>query len=137
MKLVPLAGLAALLAVGAGSAALAQSQYEPYNDMSNYNAPPNYPPGDNPNVEAYRNYQDQRSVYDNQVDAYARQSDTYDDQRGAYDQNAATYRADRRAYQRRLRAYERARADYDAEYGPGAYERYYAVPVDPDYDGPN
>ena len=121
MKLIPLAGLAAVIALGAGSAALAQSQPDP-----------NYSPGDNPNVQAERNYQDQRSVYDSQVDANAEQREDYAGQRGAYDQNAAAYRADRRAYQRRLRDYDRARADYDAQYGPGAYERYYAEPVDPD-----
>jgi len=136
MKLAPLAGLAALIAVGAGSAALAQSQYDP-NDQAPGYAPNNYPPGDNPNVQAYRNYQGQRNVYDNQVDAYANQRDAYDNQRGAYDQNAAGYRSDRRAYQRQMRDYERARADYDAQYGPGAYERYYAAPIDRDYDGPD
>jgi len=121
MKRIPLAGLTVLLALGAGSVALARSQPDP-----------NYSPGDNPNVQADRNYQDQRSVYDNQVDANAQQRDDYAGQRGAYDQNVAGYHADRRAYQRRLRDYDRARADYDAQYGPGAYERYYPAPVDPD-----
>ncbi len=121
MKLIPLAGLAVLLAVGASSAALAQGQPDP-----------NYAPGDNPNVQADRNYQDQRNAYDSQVDANAQQRDDYDAQRGAYDQNNAAYHADRRAFQRRLREYDRARADYDAQYGPGAYERYYPAPVDPD-----
>ena len=110
MKLIPLVGLAALMAAGAGSAALAQGQYAPY---------------ENPNVQAYRDYQTQRNVYDNQADAYARQ-------REAYDRNAADYGAERRAYERRLRAYERARAMYDAEYGPGAYEYYYRAPIPPD-----
>lgn len=121
MTRIPLAGLAVLLALGASSTALAQGQPDP-----------NYAPGDNPNVQSEQNYQDQRSVYDGQVDANARQRDDYADQRGAYDQNTAAYRADRRAYQRRLHEYDRARADYDAQYGPGAYERYYPSPVDPD-----
>ncbi|MHB8530861.1 MAG: hypothetical protein ACYC8V_15285, partial [Caulobacteraceae bacterium] len=39
------------------------------------------------------------------------------------------YEARRRAYQFQLRAYEQARRDYDAQYGVGAYERFYAAPV--------
>jgi hypothetical protein len=118
MKLMPIAGLAALIVAGAGSAALAQSD-------------PNYPSGYNPNVQADQNYQAQKNAYDSQMDATARAQDDYAQQRGAYDQNAADYQAERRAYKHRLREYERARADYDALYGPGAYERVYPVPVAP------
>jgi hypothetical protein len=121
MKLIPLAGLAALLVAGAGSAALAQSQSDP-----------NYAPGQNPNVQADQNYQAQKNAYDNQADAAARAQGDYAQQRDAYDQNSAAYQAARRDYRRRLHEYERARADYDALYGPGAYERYHAAPFDPD-----
>jgi hypothetical protein len=31
-------------------------------------------------------------------------------------------------YQHQLRVYEHARRDYDMQFGPGAYERYYAAP---------
>jgi len=117
MKLIPVVGLAALISASAGSAALAQG--------ARY-------PNENPNVEAYRDYQAQRDAYGDQVDAYARQRDDYAEQRDAYEQNAVDYRAERRAYERRLRAYEWAREAYDARYGPGAYEHYYRAPMAPD-----
>lgn len=116
MKLIPIVGLAALIAASAGSAALAQG--------ARY-------PDENPNVEAYRDYQAQRGAYDDQVDAYARQRDDYAQQRDDYQQNAADYRAERRAYERRLRDYEWAREAYDAKYGPGAYEYYHRAPAAP------
>src|SRR5258708_6648979 len=109
MRLAALAGLTALIAASAGSAVLAQDQYGADN---------------NPNVTAYRAWQQQRSAYDYQQDAYASAEQ-------AYEGRAANYRAERRAYEQRLWRYQQARDAYDAEYGPGAYERYYAVPIAP------
>jgi hypothetical protein len=141
MKLMPLAGLAALIVAGAGSAALARGQPDPNNYPPSAYPPNSYAPNgyapdsqgawQNPNVQADRNYQDQRNAYDNQADAAAQAHDQYNQQRDSYDQNASAYRADRRDYKRRLHEYERARADYDALYGPGAYEHYYPAPVEP------
>jgi hypothetical protein len=109
MRPSALTALAALIAAGVGSAVLAQDQY-------GYDQ--------NPNVQAYRQEQEQRSVYDYQQDAYARARDTYA-------QRSADYQAERSAYEHRLARYQRARAAYDAQYGPGAYERFYPVPPPP------
>ncbi|MEO8813085.1 MAG: hypothetical protein ABI376_09275 [Caulobacteraceae bacterium] len=118
MKPIAMAALAAVIAAGAGTAALAQYRDDP-------DATAGVDANSNPNVEAYREYQDQRGVYDDQRDVYARQ-------RGAYDDKAMDYRTQRRDYEQRLRDYDRARADYDREYGPDAYERYYPGPPPPD-----
>jgi hypothetical protein len=78
-------------------------------------APPTY------NSNAYQDYQNSMSAYDAARNTAARQND-------AYRRNSADYQANRAAYERRLHEYYRARARYDAEYGLGAYERYYGPP---------
>ncbi|HZK98828.1 MAG TPA: hypothetical protein VFC47_02920 [Caulobacteraceae bacterium] len=94
MNFLPVAGLAAVIAVGIGGAAAAQTAY-----------------GDPDYAQSVQQYQYQRDAYDNQ--------------RQGYDDRAATYDAQRDAYRHQRRDYERARAAYDAEYGSGAYDRYY------------
>ncbi|HEY5105374.1 MAG TPA: hypothetical protein VII73_01235 [Caulobacteraceae bacterium] len=102
MKLIPIVGLAAVMAAGLGSAAFAQT----YSD-------PNYDQSARDYQSQSDTYQDQRNVYQNQQDAYAQRSDAY--------------AAKRDAYERQRRAYERQRAAYDAQYGAGAYESYYGA----------
>jgi len=64
------------------------------------------------------------SAYDSARDASARDNDDFQ-------AKSMQYQADQRAYHHQLRAYEQARADYDAQYGPGAYEAYYTAPPPP------
>ncbi len=133
MKPVTIAGVAVLLAGLSGTAALAQYASDPY-DSPAYAPPPNQyqspsqgyqyqaaPPAYNSNAQSYQDYQNSLSAYDAARNTAARQND-------AYGRDSADYRANRAAYQRHLREYFRARDAYDAEYGLGAYERYYGPP---------
>ena len=96
-----------------------QGQYPAYGDYQNQDAPAY-------NAQSYQNYQNAMSAYDNARDTAARQ-------RNDYDQSSTDYQANQRSYRRQLREYNRARMSYDDEYGPGAYEEYYAAPVPPPY----
>jgi len=118
----------AVIAVAASSLAIsvatAQVDYGPPAGRADAYQAPNAPPADNPNVQAYQNYQGAVSAYDTARDAAAQDTDSYNAKSAQYDAN-------QRAYRHELRAYERARADYDAQYGPGAYEAYYTAPPAP------
>jgi hypothetical protein len=92
------AALAAVLALSGGATAMAQ----PYS----------YDP------DAEARYQQQQQDYDNAQADYA-------DRQAAYDQNRDDYAARLAAYHRQRHDYEQARADYDARYGEGAYQRQY------------
>lgn len=122
MKITLIAGLAVAIAAIGGSAALAQSQYDQYGQP--YDNGQHYQTNPYDNGQAYQNYQNAQSAYDQERDAAAQD-------RSDYDARASDYQVNRMAYQRQLRAYERARARYDAEYGPGAYEAYYPAPLPP------
>ena len=93
---------AMILLAGTASAALAQT----YTD---------------PNAE---------SEYQNRVHDYQQQQQTYQDQQQSYDSAAAkavagrdTYDVQRERYAHDKAVYEQQRADYDAQYGAGAWER--------------
>ena len=98
MKLFPVVGLAALMAAGLGSAALAQS----YSD-------PDY-------QRSYQNYQDQQNVYENQRDAYAQSSDQYTAKRAAYERQRRAYMRARDLYDSQYGA-----GAYERYYGNDAY----------------
>jgi hypothetical protein len=111
MKLIPIAGLAAVLAVGIGGAAVAQS----YGD-------PDY-------AQSVQQYQYQRDAYDNQ-----RQD--YDQRAGAYDAQRDAYRHQRRDYERARAAYDAQYGPgaYDRYYGgrDQGYDRDRSPSRDPD-----
>jgi hypothetical protein len=132
MKPVIIAGVAVLLAGLSATAALAQYASDPY-DSPAYAAPAyqyqspsqgyqyQSPPAYNSNAQSYRDYRSALSAYDAARNTAARQND-------AYGRDSANYRANRAAYERHLHEYYRARDAYNAEYGLGAYERYYGPP---------
>jgi hypothetical protein len=116
MKLLTIASLALACAA---PGAFAQT----YPNPDAYQAPaPDQ--SDNPNVQSYQDYQTAMSAYDAARDVAARENDDFQ-------ARSLQYQADQRAYHHQLRAYERARDDYDAEYGAGAYEAFYAPPAPP------
>lgn len=119
MRWLTLTCTAACVAALGASAAMAQTAggYGQADNQDYQYAPGQY--GPNPNVQAYDSYQRSRNAYDRARDQSARQHD-------AYDRQAADYRERQRAYQMDMNRYERARVAYDREYGPGAYEAYYA-----------
>jgi hypothetical protein len=119
MRLLTITGLA--LACSA-TAAVAQPA-PPYANPDPYQASRS-DTADNPNVQSYQAYQGAMSAYDAARDAAARDDEDFQ-------ARTVQYQADQRAYHHQLRAYERARSDYDAQYGPGAYEAYYSPPAPP------
>jgi hypothetical protein len=133
------AALAAVLAISASGAAMAQSYYpDQAADPSGYGPPPP-PPGDNERYGDQQGYgppPDTRSGQDQSAPgSYPDQNRPYGDQRAPdtdprddYGARMAHYRSQQALYQHQLRVYERARRDYDMQFGPGAYERYYAPP---------
>src|ERR1700722_19071952 len=114
MRIVTATALAVVMAGATGVAAHAQQ----YND---------YPQGQ-PDPGRYERYQQDTQAYREQQGDYQNRQDAYDAEHQAYGERRQAYGAEHRAYEHRLRAYERARAEYDAEYGPGAYERFYPRP---------
>ena len=108
MTLAPLRlGLAALLAVGAAPFVQAQP----------------YSPGP---AQAQGEYQQQQDNYQQQLQDQQQQQSQYQDQQRAY-------AAQRAAYERARARYERDRDAYDAQYGAGAFQRYYSDRPE-DYD---
>jgi hypothetical protein len=86
-----------------------------------------------PNTDAYQNYNQSYQDYNQAMSAYNAARDSAAQQRYDYENNEAQYRENQRVYRRRLHEYDEARDAYDAEYGPGAYERYYGPPPLPPY----
>jgi hypothetical protein len=141
------AALAAILALSAGGAAMAQSYGPnqpgdpsgygpppppPYDanqsgGQQGYGPPPPYDPGQPGGQQGYGPPPNDQSAQG----AYAAQSEQYSDQRDDYDARMARYHSQQALYQHQLRVYERVRHDYDMQFGPGAYERYYAPPPPP------
>ena len=124
------AALGAVLAL-CTSAATAQS-YGPDQpgDPSGYGPPP--PPPGSRDQAGPQGYDSPRP--DDQWDQsrqYGGRPDDYDGQNGDYNARLARYHAQQTHYQHQLRMYERARRDYDMQFGPGAYERYYNAPPPP------
>ncbi len=64
-------------------------------------------------------------VYDQRNDpAYQRQVEDHEDAQARYQAGRETYLIQQDRYRRDRADYLRARAEYDARYGPGAYDRY-------------
>lgn len=96
MKRLPIAGLAAVLAIGAAGVAVAQ----------NYPVDPGY-------AQSLQQYQYQRDAYDNQRQDYDQRANVYDAQKEAY-------RHQRQAYERARAEYdaEYGPGAYARYYGP-------------------
>jgi hypothetical protein len=119
MRLIAATALAVLMT----GAATVMAHAQEYN---------NYPQGQSDPARDEQ-YQRDSQAYQEQQGDYQNRRDDYDAEHQAYRGRRDAYEGEHQAYEHRLRAYERARAEYDAEYGPGAYERYYPRPYDEDY----
>jgi hypothetical protein len=140
------AALAAILAISSGAAMAQAYGGDQYGDPSGYGPPPP-PPNQGYQPDDQRGYgpppppsadQSGANGYAAQGQPFADQSDAYADRRDDYAARMDHYRSGQQLYQHQLRVYERARRDYDRQFGPGAYEHYYAEPPPPsgDFDAP-
>ncbi len=96
--------LAAILALGTSATAFAQTYTDPAAQAA-YD-------------QSLKTYQDQQDNYQAQQQSYENAKAAADARRDAYLDRSAAYSVDRYAYQRE-------RDDYDAKYGPGAWETRY------------
>jgi hypothetical protein len=104
------AALAAILVLSAGAAMAQPYGPDQPGDPSDYGPPPP-PPGERDQGGDQQRYGPPPSS-------------------GQWGQGAypPSNRSQQARYQHQLRVYEHARRDYDMQFGPGAYERYYAAP---------
>lgn len=133
MKSNPIAASAAVLAMMAATGLTAASA-----------TAQTYAPGSAPAAaQAYdtqsQTYQEQQQTYQEQQDAYQRAQGHYQDQKAAYETRRDMYLRDRDAYDAQygagafVRYWRDHPGEYDERYGPGAYERDFGVPAD--YEG--
>jgi hypothetical protein len=103
--------LAAGLALGAGTTALAQGQVDPA-DQARYN-------------QQLQDYQNQQSQYQAQQQSYQDQQQRYRDSRNAYAARREAWQDQRERWAANRDEYLRQRDLYDYHHGPGAWDRVY------------
>ena len=82
----------------------------------------------NPDDEA--RYQQQQQDYQNKQTEYQYQRQNYEDRAAAAQANQDTYTVQKDRYASDRAAFEQQRADYDAQYGAGAWDRRYSSGYD-------
>ncbi|MBV9509384.1 MAG: hypothetical protein JO303_03775 [Caulobacteraceae bacterium] len=132
---VTLAAATALSASSALAQSLNDQAYGPGQPTPSYAAPSATDQMNQAYDDQQQTYQQQQQTYQAQQDAYHRAREHYRDQKAAYAERRDVYLHDRDAYDAEygsgafIRYWRDHPGEYDERYGPGAYEHDFGVPA--------